>query len=294
MDCQIAVVMPVGPDPAELARARDTLASIVAWEPAVRWLVLIDDSPTVRGLNRLIDFRGVHVEVLRSPAGASGDFWDRVTATVLAGIAWVAGNTAADMVTKIDTDSLVIAPFAAKLMSAFEAAPGVGLFGSYDVGCNGRKRSFHTWAKPVRIAASRVQLKGRHSRLAVGRAAKARTIIRDARRSGYVWGEHALACAFAIDRSTYMSWASDDVLADPTVFMGTGLGVDPVVGILVRRSGKRLASLVGKGDPFGVAWRGLPMTPAELLARGHSIIHSVKNDRDWSEESIRAFFGARR
>jgi hypothetical protein len=292
--------MPVGPGAEELDRFADTAASL-AIEPAIRWLVLVDDGDDNRDLANVVSLPDVAVATLRPPKRTRrAAFEDRIAAHVLAALGWAGRNTDASLFMKLDTDALVIAPFADKLAARFAADPGVGLLGSYDRMSNGAPRDFGPWVDPVRRAG--VTLGWRPARLGPGRPvvalgrrrARVRRYIKDARAAGYSWGEHALAAAFAIRHELVARWLVDGVLDDPGVFLGTRLGDDPILGILVRRSGWRLGGMVDPGDPFALAWRGLPSPPDELLAGGYSIIHCVKNDRRWSEADIRGFFRGRR
>jgi hypothetical protein len=292
---KVAVIMPVGQHPDEVERCRDTTASISAWEPAVRWIVLIDDAEVPRELVGAVGGDGPEVIVLRRPAcAARAGLYDRITANVLAGMAWVAENTSASVVMKIDTDSLVIAPFSDKIAHTLAEDGSIGLVGSYSRTCTGAVRDFSPWAARLQRAGRWLQLDQHRPYLAVGRRGRVRKIVRDARAAGYCWGEHALACAFAIPRDVILDWCDDGLLDDVCLFLGSDLGDDPVLGLLVRRSGRRLANLVGRNEPFAVAWRGLPMDPPELLQGGYSIIHSVKNDAAWPEARVREFFASRR
>lgn len=276
--------MPVGPDPDEHARYRDTAESLAFWEPAVRWIVVVDDAPAPRSFPELA---GVEMIRLDHPigAGAAAGVEDRVAAATLAGFAWAARHTDADFVMKIDTDALVIAPFAAKLQRA-AAADGVGLIGSYDRTSAGEPRSFDPWVELIGRAARR--------RALIGRGRKVRRIIRQARRAGYVEGEHALGCAVAMPRAAVDAIQRGGGFDDPALFVGTALFDDPILGLLVRRAGFRLVGDVDPGGTFAVAWRGLPDRPQRLLEHGYSIIHSVKNDAQETEDGIRSFFAAER
>jgi hypothetical protein len=162
--------------------------------------------------------------------------------------------------------------------------------GSFDRDCNGAPRDFSMWVKPVQRAGRLVQ--GRRIALS-GRARRVRRYVREARRAGYVWGENALACAIAMPRPALDALRADGALDDACAFVGTRLYDDPILGLLVRRAGYRLANHVDAGDTFAVRWRGLPAEPAQLLERGYSIIHSVKNDAT-PEAEIRRTFGALR
>jgi hypothetical protein len=291
----VAVIMPVGHHPVEVERCRDTTASITAWEPAVRWIVLIDDAEEPRELVGATGSDGPEVIVLPPPvcAARAGTF-DRITANVLAGMAWVAENTTANVVMKIDTDALVIAPFSDKIARALAEDGSIGLVGSYSRTCTGAARDFSPWVATLQRAGRWLQWGQHRPHLAVGRRGLVRRIVHDARAAGYCWGEHALACAFAIPCDLILDWRDDALLDDVCLFLGSDLGDDPVLGLLVRRSGRRLANLVGRNEPFAVAWRGLPMPPPELLRGGYSVIHSVKNDAAWPEARVREFFASRR
>jgi hypothetical protein len=274
---RVAVVMPVGPGQQELERCRVAAESLTR-EPSVRRLVLVDDTG-----DRLAGIDGPGVVTVPHPLrGSRANRFDRIAAATLAGLEWVAERDAADLVMKLDTDSLVIAPFAEKLSSAL-ADPAIGMAGSYDITCNGDPRSFLPWVRKVRRASRIVQPR----RIALSRRAwRARRIIRQARQRGYVWGEHPLACAVAVTRPALEAMRDEGRFLDPLTFLGTGLGDDPILAILVRRAGLRIVGHVRDGETFAVAWHGLPDTPSRLAERGYSIIHSVKNDERFSEREI--------
>jgi len=67
-----------------------------------------------------------------------------------------------------------------------------------------------------------------------------------------------------------------------------------VLGLLCAAAGFRMRGMVEDGEPFGVVWRGLPAPPADLLDRGFSIVHSVKDGPHGTEAELRAWFRARR
>lgn len=274
--------MPVGPDEADVDACCDTVASIAACEPAIQTVVLIDDGSPERDLAARAAADGVELVSLRHPlVGRPGTMRARTSAGTLLGLRWLVENSSADVLMKMDTDALVIAPFAAKLQAAL-ADPSVGLVGSYDQTCNGNPRSFDSWVGNVQKAARRRQLLGGR------RARRVRRLIREGRAAGYAWGEHVLACALAMPRPAAQACLAP--VGDPLTFAGSELGDDAALGILVRRAGYRLAGHVGEGETFGVAWRGLPDSPKRLAERGYSVIHSVKNDQRWPEAEVRRHF----
>jgi hypothetical protein len=283
---KIAVVMPVGPSDEELRRSRDTIASILAWEPGVRWIILIDDGPPGRDLAHT-DARTV-VLTHPFPRRRMGKE-DRVTAATLSGFVWALRHTDADAVMKIDTDALVIAPFADKLAALFSDAT-VGLGGCYDLTPNGEPRSFRAFERRAKRCGWLVQPRA----VSRSRMQRTRRIVRDARAGGYRWGEHAIGAAVAVPRHALDRIAERGDLADIGLFLGTRLYDDPVLALLVRSVGLRPAGDSGDGGIFGISWQGLPDTPERLQARGFSIVHSVKNDPRHTEAEIRDFFAAAR
>jgi hypothetical protein len=288
---KIAVVTPVGPGSVDAERAHDNIRAIAAWEPAVRWVILVDDGGPDDAGRDLADIAlddGPQVVALPHPLGrAQVPLHQRMASSAMAGLQWAARNTDADPLMIIDTDALVIAPFAAKLAGAF-ADETIGLVGSFDYTCNGDRRDFGSWSSDVERLTRVVQTP---RRIALsGRARQVRQYVLEARAAGYEWGEHALGCALAVRRDALRG----DVLDDPGLFLGTNLSYDPILGIFVRRAGYRQQGLVADGDAFGVLWKGLPDTLDGLVERGFSIVHSTKNDERYDESEVRAFFQARR
>ena len=283
--------MPVGPGETELGRCRDTIASLASHEPEVRWLVLVDDGPPDRNLTGLVRADGIAVTALRNPIDTVRvRVEDRIACGVLAGLAWVADHTDAAVVVKLDTDALVIGGLADRLAAA-TADPRVGLVGSFEHTCNGDPRSFAPWARPVILSTWLI----RRSLVDLSRRSlQTRRLILQARRRGYRWGEHVLACAFAITRPALDAMRREGGLDDPLLFAGSGLGDDPILAILIRRAGFIIANDDLESPVFGVMWRGLPDTPERLAARGVRIIHSTKNDPRFSEAEIRSHFARRR
>ena len=96
-------------------------------------------------------------------------------------------------------------------------------------------------------------------------------------------GAHCLGGAYAVSRS-FLDRA--DLRWRPWV--GTGLSEDVVVGVLCAAAGLEMRSMTAPGEPFAVAWRGLPGTPQSILDSGHSIVHSVKADTLEQERALRA------
>ena len=282
---RIAVLIPVGPDPAEVGRLRDVLEGVRACEPGVR-LVLVDDAPAPRDELARQDA----MAVMRTGVDLRAvDPYSAMVAGTLAGLRAAQGH---DLVVKLDTDAVVAGPFVDALAAALDRYPRAGVFGSHDVTCTGTPRDFTPWRRPIRRLTRPVLL--RRAPPFVDIVAPAtwrhrRAVLAAARRHGYVAGEHCLGGAYAVRGRLIGELASRGWL-DAEPWLGTWLGEDVVLGLLARAAGYDLQGLVGPGEPFALARDGLPAPPEELLADGHTILHSVKNDPRYREEELREYF----
>jgi hypothetical protein len=72
------------------------------------------------------------------------------------------------------------------------------------------------------------------------------------------------------------------------------LADDHLMSLLTVAAGFRIADFGGPEDPLALKWRGLPAHPAELLADGKLITHSVRSWDDLSERQIRSIFAEAR
>jgi hypothetical protein len=84
--------------------------------------------------------------------------------------------------------------------------------------------------------------------------------------------------------------ASQGYLSDPLCWLRSGCTEDVMMGIYARAVGMDMADHNGPGEPFGVQFSGLPYSPDILLARGYSIVHSVKDQGELREADTRQFF----
>ena len=84
------------------------------------------------------------------------------------------------------------------------------------------------------------------------------------------------------------------MLDDLILWLDTFATEDGIIPLYAKMLGLELVDYVSRGEPFGVVVRGLPGTLDEILERGYSIIHSVKNDPRVTEAQVREFFAARR
>ena len=297
------VVVPVGPNPAEFARVEDTLQSLLHFEPGAGPLLLIDDAePGTRDLKLAVP-PGTSAEVLQSPRqqGYGRRQAGTCTAALLA-LGWLSAlDEPFEWALRMDTDTLVIAPFAERVSEAMSRASGVGLAGSYVRNANGHFRDFSSWRGAIRQLHSLVRvyrrppIPGRRIEQALtGRPARMRRTLRQAERHGYIPGENVLAAALIISRAFIEEMTSHGYLDDPLTWVTSPVGDDVMLGVFARALDLDLMDLSTAGKPIGALQVGLPDSPENLLERGFGLIHSVKNDPHFLEEEVRAFFRDRR
>ena len=273
--------MPVGPDD----DGRETIESLLLYLAPPVHVIAIDDSgrPATR---RTLEAFGPAVTVLEpSGRGLRGGLW-RSLANAYA-IALERYTFRALL--RIDTDALAVG-YGAEEDAArrFAEDPSLGLLGSYRVDCNGGPRDF---GPPARVIRAEAGLRG----LVTDRARRAvlRRWLRQARPRGYEMGEHVLGAVYFLSPACLAAMAARGYL-DADVFDESGISEDHLFALMAVAAGFRLGDHATDPRPMGVSWRGLPAPPEELLARGKSIVHSVKSHGARTERSVRGFFADRR
>ena len=298
-----AVAVAVGPGPREVERLRDLAASIAFYEPAAPGtLVLVDDHPTPRHLERELALpSSIRVASLHHPRhGAPVKYrvGKGICSAVMLALGCAQRETDAGLILKLDTDSLVIAPFRERLSSAFARDASLAILGAHTLTPTGEPRDWSHHVRRIReIARPPFAWRRPFSSFAKRRAPAARMVgglIDAAMPHGYDVGEHCMGGGYAVSRAFLDRAAAANYFERPERWTAVDLPEDVVVSLHARALGMRLANHVLPGETFGVRYIGLPMPPERLAANGYAVIHAVKNDPKFSEEAIRDFFRARR
>jgi hypothetical protein len=292
MSQPFVVAVPVGPAPGEVARAADLLAALRAWEPEAGPVVLVDDAHDP-------DLAALGAVVLPNPrAGRGIGAMGGTCAATLTALRWAHEHAPGAPVLRLDSDALVIGPFAARLRAVFAADPAAGVLGSCDRTCNGDERVVGAWAPIVRRHAARLWLWRRgapHVQQALrGRNAAVRREVHAALAAGHPPGRHCIAAACALSGALVGAMARAGMLDDPLRWVDARIGDDVMLGLQAAALGFALRGMVADGEPFGLAHVGLPDAPERLVARGFALVHSLRNDPRHREDELRAFFAARR
>lgn len=292
------VIVPVAATDEDWARLPDLLDSLWTYESSVDEVVILDDGLEPRSLPAAP--ASCRITRLPNVRAGRGDGWSGgLCAGIIGGFQYLHSSTPASrrFVLRIDTDALVIAPFAARVAQVFEQKPAVGIIGSYLVSPNGKPRGYEYWGELLTdmlrpwLRGARRRRTGRPLPINLwGRPARLRRIIRRAMANGYVLGQSVQGGAYSISTAAINTLAQRGYLADPMLWLNTDLVEDVMMSMLIMASGMELQGFAANGEVFGVLHKGLADRPQRLIERGYGIIHSVRNDPHYSEEEIRAFF----
>jgi hypothetical protein len=201
----------------------------------------------------------------------------RLSAGILLALRAVHEAGSADFVLRLDTDALVIAPFAAAVSGFLQGHPRTGMLGT--LGCTCRRDEPY-YGCEARAVSDVMLARDRHVR------AHARRAIAN----GYVAKEYCQGGAYVLPSRTVERMARRGYLAAPEIWLDAPVPEDVMMGMYTRAVGLRSMDFSMPGQPFANHYRGLPYPPRELVRRGHAIVHSVKRDPDFSEAEIRRFF----
>lgn len=296
-----AIALAMGPDTKEIERTRDLIDSLSAYAPEPAIFVMIDDAAEDRHLETTLSFPSQLKPVsLHHPRhGAPAQKFTKskgICAAIQTAFSWIAKNSPdVKFVLKLDTDALIIAPFFKQIESVIDASPNVGMMGAYDKTPNGDARDISYNAKTVKALHEPGSfLQSLKYKVSNDDRATISRHIGIARKNGYQYGEHCLGGAYAVSGELLRRMNAAGYLDNPARWLSIDCPEDVMVGIYTRAVGMDFKSFVDRNEAFGIRYKGLADSPENLLQRGYSVIHSVKNDANFTEDQIREFFQARR
>jgi hypothetical protein len=229
---------------------------------------------------------------------------------MFASLSWVQANTNVDFALIIETDALVVGPFATSVRRFLQRAPDAAMIGTVGQSCKEtflpnfeRESSLLTAYRLLPSATSERYRKLSEPLLLDGVGPFSleqrqifdtiRPHIEVAIRNGYVSNEFCQGGAQIVTRAMIDRMAAAGYFEHPEVWMYLPFPGDQILPMYAWAVGLRMYACTNPGEPFAVQGSGLPYTLEETIARGHSLVHSVKNDSRYTETEIREFFRAR-
>jgi hypothetical protein len=221
------------------------------------------------------------VTLARPYPDAGAPLLGRLSAAILLALGAVHDAGPVEFVLRMDTDALVIGPFAAAVRDFLRRHPRTGMLGTLGCTCRRDEPYYGCEARSVSdvMLAPHRRIR-QHARRAIG--------------NGYAAKEYCQGGAYVLPFRTVERMALRGYLSAPEIWVEAPVPEDVMMGMYTRAVGLRSMDFSRPGQPFANHYRGLPYPPRELVRRGHAIVHSVKRDARFSEREIRRFFRERR
>lgn len=276
----IIIVIPIGPS-SSVAFINDTIESYLFYTKSSYAFILVDDSQ--QGISSEVKKTYTDVTILLSDKPMGG--WAGLYINLALAFAYALEHYSFKALLKLDTDALIIGPEPEKeALAIFEQNEKAGIAGQYPNDYHGkpwdrgwpRRRILNgtsTW-KFIRRPKSNLAL------IPLYRLAKA---------NGYRTGESVFGGAYFMSEKYLQAMLKSGHLPNYKL-RKLNLGEDHLFSLLTKTIGFSYCSLSGDGQPFGLAWRGLPVSPEQLIKDGKKITHSVRFWQDMDETAIRQWF----
>ena len=243
--------------------------------------ILADDSH--QGIGKELQSVYPGIDVLPTPKPMGG--WAGLYINEATAFRYAVENYQFKALLKLDTDALVIgrAP-EEEVLRLFQSEPSIGMAGQYpndyagnswDIGWP-RDRVLNgatTW-KYIRRPLTNWYL---------------RKLYLQAKRNGYRAGESVFGGAYFMSYDCLLKLYTEGLLPHKKL-AGLNMGEDHIFSLLVKAVGYHFGTLSAAGQPFALAWKGLPTSPERLHDEGKKIIHSTRFWNDLNEEDIRQYF----
>lgn len=291
---ECSVLVCVGPGTREVNRLADLLDSVQTHEGSRCHTIVINDEPG-RDLKHMADI------VIDNPRAGRGCGWGAgLTMGILSGFKLFHEIASTQrFILKLDTDSLVIAPFIDSICRFFQVtkADAAGCFKWYPHRIRNKPEDRSPSPAVKKLAAKLTVWKrtplGRRPYLQCWLRKHDRDIakvIRDAITHGYILGEYVCGGGYAISTEAIRDLSGSGRLANEQKWLRTPLGEDITVTLLLKSIGKIIIDFCGPEGVFGVGDPNLPFAPDALIQSGYSVVHPVKCESEQAEDSLRRQF----
>ncbi len=280
----VIVVIPVGPN-SSIPFIEDTVESYRQYTASTFKVIFADDSQ--QGLGRQLAGIFPDADVMATPRAMGG--WAGLYITLSLAFRQAVEKYRFTAVLKLDTDALIIGKAPEKeAIELFTRQPDSGIAGQYPNDYWGQPWNLN-WPRQRILNATRswkfIRRPMAHWQLM--------RLYKQALANSYRTGESVFGGAYFMSAAYLLSLYQNGLLPNYT-FQSLNLGEDHLFSLLAKAKGFTLQSLSGEGQPFGCAWKGLPVSPQQLLDDGKKIIHSVRYWNKEGEKDIRLFFKNKR
>lgn len=294
----LCLLIPAGPGPEEIARVADLLEACIAYSDLPLVAVVINDGNDAGLLAQAGLTRGVPTTVRPNARHGRGEWWTGgLCMAMLEALLWIARHQPCCGVLRLDSDAMVINPFAGELVRLFKSDPRIGMVGNGDTATGAPPGPGHSLTTMLYWKSKRVSHDREHGRIIVslwGWRRRIRRLIHRAQRNGYVLGDWCQGGAYAVSPAFLARLREDPVFAHPGDFLPLDFCEDVLMILIVHALGLRTHYTTGPSRLFASKWKGLYDAPEALARAGHAVIHSVKGYGELGEADIRAIFRARR
>ena len=293
-----ALITLVGASSAELVRFSELLSSVehIEGENELFW-ILVADNTSLEDLGTLLKKHQIQCHIITNPASGPERYPGKLGVGVLAALGYLATMSRFDLIVKIDTDAIAIAPFVRSLRRIFVSDPQLGLVGSYGETSNRRASYYRVCSSReprllVSARATRKALEEGHRALGeVGKHSALNTSLEDFKRflpllplvelaasNGYEIDDYCQGGAYAIAAEMPCLIASVGGFSLAESWSHLPFGEDEMMAMLTYAVGRRMLDFSAEGETFGIQFRGLPYSLATSFRRQHALIHSMKRN----------------
>lgn len=308
LEIPLTMYIPVGPSEMEIARLSDLLSSLLHYEPGITNFVIVDHGPAARDLTTCWSgHSGCSFVVIRIANQTHNGTWLGAACNAnLAVLDYVLREHPNHSVLKMDTDALVIGPFAQQICDLFDSDKRIGMAGSLGNSCNRSVRTmrFDDASQSLFSDLLRVYERLVRSMPLDNREIVAWNLFCKEQRDSFLRvgaelgslkdtgfrGTHCQGGAYAASNSFLRRMHLDGLLIFPDRWTWLPVGEDKMMGMYAHLIGLEQRDFSNWGEPFGVQAQGLPFPPQEILERQYGLIHSVRTDPHRTEEQLRRFF----
>jgi hypothetical protein len=281
----VIVVMPLGPG-SEKDFITDSLKSVEFYMSCSYKIILLDNSQKNTGYTIQADFPEADVVIANKAKGKMGGQY----VNLCYAFKYAIDKYDFKLLLRMDDDALITgADPQLQAMQILDSNPNAGMIGwhikgRYAKDCFGNTHD-NIYCRNTLIA-------GAYTWKFIKRPLvnyTLRGLLEKAFRNGYELGENIQGGAYFITYKCIQKMDEAGLLPVQRL-KNAILCEDHIFSLVTKVVGMDLCDLSAVGQPFGMAWRGLPVAPEKIYAEKKKIIHSVRFWADMKEHQVREYF----